>query len=265
MEKDLMRPKSSVVHPVEELERIDRRDLTLAATASIAKLVASLEPGAKLPTERELCEKLGVGRSTLREAMGSLAFIGAVQIRQGSGTYVATQEDAPVEKLIGLALMLQRSSVQEIVEVRRVLEVEAVRLAAERHNEADRTALEEVMERMKDNIENPAEASRYDIQYHTLLARASHNSALSHLLNGMRTLLAKWMSLAVNAPPVVCDIVREHEQILHAVFSRDPERASAHMLIHLSNAADRLFAVVGKDHSAANYISLVFSSDGRPV
>ncbi len=246
---------------VEKLGRINRQDLAVATTARLAQFIARLEPGARLPTERELCERLGVGRSTLREAMGSLSFIGAVQTRQGSGTYVSTQEDAPVEKLIGLALMLQRSSVHEIVEVRRVLEVEAARLAAERHDEADREALQAVMQAMQESVGDPLRASHHDMHYHILLARASHNSALVHFLNGMRALLEKWISRAVNTTPVVQEIVREHNDILRAVFNRNQEQAAAYMLIHLTNAADRLFAVVGKDHSAVNYISALLSGD----
>lgn len=233
----------------------------MATTARLAKFIAGLEPGARLPTEKHLCERLGVGRSTLREAMGSLAFIGAVETRQGSGTYVGGNEDAPVEKLIGLALMLQRSSVQEIVEVRRVLEVEAVRLAAERHDKADQQALSAVMEGMRASVQKPEQAAKFDTQYHILLARASHNSALVHLLAGMRALLEMWIALAVNTPPVVSEIVREHDDILRAVLARDPERATAYMIIHLTNAAERLFAVLGRDHSAANYISLLLRSD----
>ncbi len=246
---------------VEKLARINRQDLAVATTARLAQFIASLEPGARLPTERELCERLGVGRSTLREAMGSLSFIGAVHTRQGSGTYVSTQEDAPVERLIGLALMLQRSSVHEIVEVRRVLEVEAARLAAERYEEADREALQAVMEAMSESVGDPLQASRHDMHYHILLAGASHNTALVHFLNGMRALLEKWISRAVNATPVAQEIVREHNDILRAVFNRNAEQAAAYMLIHLTNAAERLFAVVGRDHSAVNYISLLLASE----
>lgn len=237
------------------LERISRQDLALETTTRLAQLVAASEPGSRLPTERELCAQLGVGRSTLREAMRSLAFIGAIQPRQGSGTYVSTQEDQPVEKLIGLGLMLQRSSVHEVIEVRRILEVEAVRIAAEKHDESDRRQLESVMQTMAQLAAQPAQASRYDVQYHVLLARASHNSVLVHLINGMRRLLEIWITKAVNRQPVVEDIVREHNDVLRAVFAREPNRAAASMFIHLTNAADRLFAVLGKDHSTASYIS----------
>jgi GntR family transcriptional repressor for pyruvate dehydrogenase complex len=248
-----------------KLDRINRQDLAVATTARLARYVASLEPGARLPTERELCGRLGVGRSTLREAMGSLSFIGAVQTRQGSGTYVTAQGDAPVEKLIGLALMLQRSSVHEIVEVRRILEVEAARLAAERHDETDRQALRAVMDDMSASVKDPRQASLYDVKFHILLTRASHNSALAHLLNGMRALLQEWIGRAVTTTPVVEEIVREHNDILQAVFKRAQEQAAAYTLIHLTNAAERLFVAVGKDQAAATYISLLLESDSSDI
>ncbi|MGH9340846.1 MAG: FadR/GntR family transcriptional regulator [Acidobacteriota bacterium] len=238
-------------------EKITRQDLALETTARLARLVASSQPGSRLPTERELCERLGVGRSTLRESVSSLAFIGAIQSRQGSGTYVSAQNDLPVERLIGLGLMLQRSTVQEVIEVRRILEVESVRLAAERHDETDRRALETVMTKMAETAALPAQASQCDVEYHVLLARASHNSVLVHLINGMRKLLEIWITKAVNRQPVVEEIVREHNEILRAVFNRQPDRAAASMLIHLTNAAERLFSVVGKEYSTANYISLL--------
>lgn len=244
---------------VDTPEKIIRQDLALETTVHLARLVASSQPGARLPTERELCERLGVGRSTLREAVSSLAFIGAIQPRQGSGTYVSAENDLPVERLIGLGLMLQRSTVEEVIEVRRILEVESVRLAAERFEESDRRALEAIMAKMSELAADPSQASRCDVEYHVLLARASHNSVLVHLINGMRSLLEIWITKAVNRQPVVEEIVREHNAVLRAVFSRQPDRAAASMLVHLANAAERLFSVVGKDHSTANYIALLLT------
>lgn len=239
------------------IEKISKLDLRLEATVRLAKLVAISEPGTQLPTERELCDRLGVGRSTLREALRSLAFMGVVRPRQGSGTYVSAPEDQPVERLIGLGLTLQRASVQEIIEARRVLEIEAVRMAAERHTESDRNELESIMRTMSSDEVEPAEASQYDLQYHVRLARASHNTVLVHFINGMRSLLEIWMNNAVNRIVVVKDIVHEHNSVLEAVFDRNPEQASARMHFHLTNAAERLFSVIGKDQSMADFLSLL--------
>ena len=226
-----------------------------------ALLSGRFKPGERLPTERELCERLGVGRSTVREALRSLSFVGAIQPRQGSGTYVASVEDAAVDRLIGLGLLVQRSRVYEVIEARRILEVQAVRLAAERYQESDRRELEAVMQRMSAVVSDPPKASQYDLQYHVLLARASHNSVLVHFINGMRGLLEMWIKRAVNRPAVIQEILREHHRVLEAVFARDAERASEFMAAHLTKAAERLFAVIGKEQSAAVYIASLLADN----
>ncbi len=243
-----------------DIERISKQNLHTETTVRLARLVAASKPGAKLPTERELCEMLGVGRSTVREAVRALSFIGALHTRQGSGTYVKTLDEGSVEKLLGLALVLRRSTVQEIVAVRRILEAESARMAALNHDASDRKDLEAVMEEMGRARLNPQKAARCDLQYHVLLARASHNGVLAYLVNGMRSLLEIWINKAVNSQNIIKDTVLEHNRVLSAVFDRDPELAAATMSGHLKKAADRLFAVVGKDHSTADYFSLLMTN-----
>jgi GntR family transcriptional regulator, transcriptional repressor for pyruvate dehydrogenase complex len=237
-----------------------KQELNTGTTARLAKLVAGRQPGSRLPTEKQLCAQLGVSRSTLREAMRSLAFVGALEPRQGSGTYVGSMEGGAVEKLIGLALMMERCSVQEVIEARRVLEVEAVRLAARRHDEADRRGLTAGMDKMKAALEDPESASSHDLDFHILLAQASHNTVLINFLNGMRGLLNIWISRAVTRPPVVMEILSEHNAILSAVLQRDSEEAAARMYIHLTNAADRLLRVIGQDQTI-DYISLLIEKE----
>ena len=244
------------------LERIASQHLPMETTARLARLVAVSEPGSCLPAERELCEQLGVGRSTLREAIRSLAFIGAIQPRQGSGAFVSAPDGGAAERLIGLCLTLQRSKVEEVIELRCVLEVEAARQAAVHHDEADRQELEFIMEQMAGAAGDPALASGYDLQFHAKLARTSHNAVLGSFIDGMRSLLEVWIDKAVNWRLTIEETVREHNAILRAVFARDQERSAAFMAAHLTNAADRLFSVVGRGHSTANYISLLL--EGQP-
>ena len=241
------------------VERVPKQDLHLEITSRLAQLVASSEPGDRLPTERELCSQLGVGRSTLREAIRALSFIGAVRVRQGSGTYVSSVGDGRVERLISLGLMLQRARAHEIIAARQILEVQAVRMAAHDHDAADREALKSIMRHMAESAADPPEASRYDLQFHVRLAQASHNSVLVHFINGMRALFEIWINKAVTRRPVIEEIIGEHNAILDGVFSSNAELAAARMTVHLANAAERLFAVVGKDQPAADFISLLLA------
>jgi|SRR5581483_2461684 len=249
----------SMPAPLIAIDKIERSDLALETAARLAQLIAASEAGSRLPPEKDLCRQLGVGRSTLREAIRSLALLGAVQPRQGSGTYVSILEDQAAEKLIALALSLQRSKVHEIIEVRRTLEVEAARLAAEHHDSDDRGELESIMGRMEAAASRPEEASVCDLEFHVRLAKASHNQVLMHFIGGMRSLLGFWMGRAVNQEEVVRDIIREHNDVLRAVSNRQGDRAAASMFLHQTNAAERLFAVVGRDHSTAEYIPLLLA------
>jgi len=241
------------------LEPIAKQDLHSETIARLAQLVVSLEPGSRLPTEQELCRQLGIGRSTLREAVRALTFIGAVQPRRGSGTYVSTGEDGAFEKLIGLGFMVQRARVNEVVEMRRVLELESVRLAAVRHTAEERKQLESVMTAMGKAISNPSKAAKYDLEYNVLLGRASHNTVLMHLVSGMRVLLEIWMSRAVNQRATTAQIVKEHNSVLEAVFANKPELAAERMDAHLARAADRLLAVIGQDQLTSDFVSALFN------
>lgn len=236
----------------------------METTARLARLVAASDPGSCLPTERELCRQLGVGRSTVREAIRSLAFIGAIQPRQGSGTFVSTPDERAVERLIGLCLTLQRSKVEEVIDLRRALEVEAARGAALHHDETDRRELRSIMKAMAGSGGDAAAAAGYDLQFHAVLARASHNAVITSFINGMRSLLEVWISKAVTRRATIEDIVPEHNAILRAVIDRDPERAAACMSAHLTKAAERLFSVIGSDHSTASYVSLLLGGNREP-
>lgn len=247
------------------VQKISKQDLAVETLSRLAHLVSVSERGSRLPTERELCEMLGVGRSTLREAIRSLEFIGAIQVRQGSGTFVTEAAESRVEKLIAIGLVVDRSTVADVVEFRRMLEVQAVRLAAERYLPEDREALEEITSRFAASLDRPAEASRHDLEFHVLLAKASHNSVLSQFANGIRPLLEIWITHAVNRPDVTQAVRTEHEEILRAVLDRDPDTAAARMFIHQSNAAGRLYAVLGRDHSTGSYLSALMSDSQGPA
>jgi GntR family transcriptional repressor for pyruvate dehydrogenase complex len=248
---------SQIEDESQRIEKISKQDLHLETTARLARLISASEPGSRLPTERELCEQLGVGRSTLREAIRSLSFVGAIQARQGSGTYVSRPEDSAAEKLIGLGLTLQRARVWEVIEARTAIEKEAVRIAAQRYTEADRAALLNIMGQLEASRDDLSKSSSYDLQFHLALTRASQNSVLVHLINGMQTLLEIWMKHAINRDVVVEQVVGEHNAVLEAVFARDADRAAAMMDAHLTRAAERLFSALGRDESMEEYLSLL--------
>src|SRR5208282_2354928 len=115
-------------------------------------------PGEKLPSEAELCKAFNVGRSSLREALTSLTFIGLIRVRAGGGSYVAEQPSAySTGAWLCKGLLTDRKAMAEFVEARLILETELAGLCAERITPEEINQLELLVERMRDSVQDSAE------------------------------------------------------------------------------------------------------------
>ncbi len=183
--------------------------------------------GAKIPPEAELATSLDVGRNTVREAVRALAHGGLLEVRQGDGTFVrATSE------LSGALRKLCGDELREVLEVRRILEVDAARLAAVRRTDDDLTDLRATLvvrdAALRDAAtgEGPvADAVRTDTDFHALVVRCAHNSLLSELYRGVAEAVAG--SVAATMPPEIgTEQEVSHTGIVEAIEARDVERAA---------------------------------------
>ena len=240
------------------LKRIASKSIRKEVTAQLAQLIVASEPGTRLPAERELSEIFNVGRSSVREAMRSLAFVGAVHIKQGDGIYVAKVKDADVERHIGLGLLLQRSSVAEVIEARCLLEIDAATLAAERHDDDDKSNLAVVMAQLVADAHDPDKVAVLDLEFHITIARASHNGVLLYFLNGMRGLIRGWIeskiAYATSRDDVVSEIIEEHQGLLDAILSRDAKAAAQLMEEHMHRSAQRLLPAIEQNHATPDHV-----------
>lgn len=143
-------------------------------------------PGERLPSERDLAERFSVGRATVREAVTTLESMRYLERRPGSGIFRAKQPDsASVETLVlfsELGLPLDAKTNADVVEVRRMIEVQAIELACERRGAEDIARLEAVLERFRDDESFASAASSYDQDFHLEVFRATHNDVLVRLV-----------------------------------------------------------------------------------
>ena len=143
-----------------------------------------LVKGDKLPSERELSSQLGVSRTAVREALRALEMLGLIVSHHGEGTFVASS--FPKEKLfepLSLIFMLEDNPT-ELSEVRSMLEIECAGLAAERIKPEERSLLAECIRDFQDLQEGPRLAE-VDKNFHTLIAKASHNTLLYYLYSSI--------------------------------------------------------------------------------
>lgn len=209
--------------------------LTNTAMAKLRAMILNgeLGPGDRLPPEKELADRLGLSRSSLREAVKALEVVRILDIRQGDGTYVTELNTQHLSEAISFVVELhQNSSVLELLETRRVLEAAAVELAAARISEEQ---LEKIQRTLDDtDVENIDSLVDQDLAFHGIIGDAAGNGYLSSLTASLnsRTVRARaWRGMTQQGSAE--RTMEEHQEILDALRRRDPALARAAMIHHL--------------------------------
>jgi GntR family transcriptional regulator, transcriptional repressor for pyruvate dehydrogenase complex len=202
-----------------------------------------LQPGDRLPAERELTERFGVSRVTVRDALRILESAGLVEIRVGArgGAFVRAPASSIVGEGIANLLMMSSLSPQEVTECRRIVEVGIVPLVCERATEEDLAVLEAICAESREAVRAGDYPVELSARFHVAFARAAHNGAVELLVESLRgPLLMSLMQAHERAPSMGTSGVREHVALVAAVRDRDVKRAQAILTRHLGRTARRL-------------------------
>jgi GntR family transcriptional repressor for pyruvate dehydrogenase complex len=204
-------------------------------------LSGTVAPGSRLPSERQLAEAFGVGRSAVREALAALSLIGLIEIRHGDGTYLKRADSPLLPQVVEWGLLLGERHTNDLIEARQRIEVIVAGLAAERRSETDLAALEACLASMARQTETGSNAAFVDadVEFHLVLADAAGNSALRDILASIQSLLRAWIGRVISEGHEQSSY-EEHVPIVAAVRAQDPDAASAAMDAHLRSAASRL-------------------------
>ena len=193
--------------------------------------------GEKIPAERELCLKLGVGRASLREALKALEIMGMIETRLGDGTYVCRRSEFFSKPLLWVIASGSDAQAQELIEARMLIEVELAGLAAERATAASVERLSEELARMERMKDNPKEFVQADVNFHLLIGLSASNSILMNALHLIRNLLQEWIVTAVATEGVPEKACAQHKRLLLAIKSHDSGAARKAMQRHLQDMA----------------------------
>jgi GntR family transcriptional repressor for pyruvate dehydrogenase complex len=214
--------------------------VTDRAIASIQELIrgGSLPPGSRLPPENELASQLGIGRSSIREAVKALELIRVLDVRHGDGTYVTSLQPHLLLEGVGFALdLVQDDSILEVAEVRRLFEPMATGLAAERVDDEALQRLADYVERMEQAGDDQEQLIHCDHSFHSTVFEATGNRTLMSILDGLssRTLRARiWRGVLEGEASQ--QTIREHHTIYQALAAHDRPLAEAAALMHVSTS-----------------------------
>src|SRR5665648_595352 len=202
-----------------------------------------LKPGDKLPAEREMCTVFSVSRTVIRDALKMLVGLGVVTIRHGMGAYINEVDGAEDVSRLAALLQISRGTVEELFQVREVIESQAVIWCTQNANEQD-LRLQYIVRKGKEL--GDADESRLallDAEFHLKIVEAAGNRVLMRLMINLLDLLGENRARALMVPGRQRLSVLEHETIYEAIRQRDPELAHERMLSHLANVSEAIESV----------------------
>lgn len=198
-----------------------------------------IEPGQKLPPERKLAERLGVGRSQVRDAIRKLEFYGILKTHPQSGTVVAGIGLVALEGLITDVLELDHHDFNSLVKTRVLLEKESAKEAANRRTEEDITQIKKALKAYEKKIVQGLSAVEEDLLFHIKIAEASKNNVLKSLMMIITPeIVTNYNRLKVCGTGEGIKALNEHKEILKQIVNQEPELASQSMEKHLQNVLE---------------------------
>lgn len=196
-------------------------------------------PAYRLPGERELAERLGVSRPSVREALRTLAQQGMLRTRHGAGTQAAGG-GAALEAAFGALLAQVEPPLLDLYETRELLEVYLAGRAAERRTEAELAQIEVALRALGDGLADPIERHGPNLRFHLAIAAAAHNPVLSEILSCLYAGIharVEAAGLEVGRWPVSREI---HEQIFEAIRRQNTQDAQRAMTVHMGIAIEEI-------------------------
>lgn len=206
--------------------------------------VQQLRPGDRLLSERELAQRLGVSRTSVRQAMTALKVAGLVEIRHGDGVFLLRSPEDIVPSL-AQGLLDSHEKLPAVMEVREALEAQTARLAARRRTDEDLHEMRQALTEMSALVDAGEEAAAADRHFHGAIAAASHNEFLASVMDQLADLFEQTRRASLSRPGRPPRSLMAHDAILHAIEAQDEDAAAQAMRDHLQVVADIAFVTRG--------------------
>lgn len=246
-------------------QTVQQEKLSQGVLRQIEELILRgiLRPGERLPSERELSEKMGVSRPSLREALSELQDKGLLVSKVGSGVFVADVLGSAFSPALVSLFATHDSAVFDYISFRRDMEGLAAERAARLASDTDLKVIDAIFKKMEvaQQKRNPAEEAALDADFHLAIIEASHNIVMLHMMRSMYELLREGVfynrSVMFKQRMTRDHLLDQHRAINDALQARDPEAAKAAVASHLDYVkgalVDQLKADENEDFAKRRY------------
>ncbi|MDO3442146.1 FadR/GntR family transcriptional regulator [Agrobacterium sp. V1] len=198
-----------------------------------------LRPGSLMPSETSMAAELDVSRSVTREAFRALAALGILEVSSGRRARVAAPDAAPLSMILDHTVSMKQLTVQQVLDVRRTLELRTVSLASLRRTDAQAQELLQIVEDMFASLDTPDVLMELDIRFHELIAQASGNSLYGIIVGSFRVITQQTWDIGWRSRATVenrTENIRCHQRIAQAISLQNIDIAEAAMSEHFDSA-----------------------------
>ena len=222
-------------------QKINAGKLSKSVVEQIELLILRgvLRPGERLPSERDLSDRMGVSRPSLREAVSELQESGLLETKAGSGIFVSDRLDSSFSKALTGLLSRHDEAVYDYIDFRRDLEGLAVERAARLASDTDLKVIDSIFHKME--AAPAGKGADLDADFHSAIVEASHNVMIVHVMRAMYDLLKRGVfynrQIIVQMYNTRLDLLNQHREINDALQARNPVRARAAIEAHMDFVA----------------------------
>lgn len=187
-----------------------------------------LKKGEKLPSEKSLTESLGVGRTSLKQALSSLEAMGIIESRHGGGHYIPEDDHIDINLPLTAFFFLYLGDEKDIVQIRYIIETYVVKIAAKKATQEDLDKLEAILNEMK-TIKNSKERARINFDFHKTLVEIAENKLLDKIFESISKLILHQVELADGI-----DFYQNHVNLFEAIKEHDVDKSYKLMVQHFA-------------------------------
>lgn len=233
---------------------VSRLTLPQGVVDAIAELIMQgiWKPGDLIPSEKELAARFRVGRSTIREAVKSLAVLGVLEARVGEGSYVREPTSELLSGAFKWGLLLSERNLGDLVDVRVLVEVECAGRAAAAATPPAAAALLRTLDDMRAVQADERRFMAADNAFHTFIAGMAGNRIFENIASTIQVIVRLWYPATYYVSETKGATIAEHRAIAQAIARRDVAGAQAAMRTHLLAAAERLERVMADRRTAGS-------------
>jgi GntR family transcriptional repressor for pyruvate dehydrogenase complex len=238
--------RSSVRSTIKSVTPVSRTKLTASVFEQLLSYVVggTWKAGDRIPPERDLCQQLGIARTSLREALKAMELVGMLDSRVGDGTFVCPRSEFLSRPLLWAFTGSDHDELHEIMEARTIIEENLAGLAAERGTDDQIKQIGDAVQMMRDSIARGDSSLEADMAFHIAVSTAAQNGVLLNAVQLLRNLMRQWIHYKLLIPDVPDVVLKRHVAIYKAIAARKPAAARTAMRQHLEETMTLVTHVV---------------------